>query len=56
MYELRLSTTDAVPGTLDPVFDRNRGDDEVVVYSRPASMGNDAAGPPEGPRDFDYSR
>jgi hypothetical protein len=53
-YELRLSTTDAVPGALDSVLDRNRGDDEVLVYSGPIRWKSDGVGPREGPREFDY--
>ena len=54
IYELRLSTTDAVPGNLDPVLENNRGDDEVVVYQGPVVWATDAPGPLGGPQPFDY--
>ena len=52
--ELRLSTTNAKPGTLSSSMDDNIGGDELVVYSGAIDFRTEGAGAETGPRAFDY--
>jgi hypothetical protein len=52
--ELRLSTTLKTPDDLETTYQNNVGPDETVVLTDVLQMSTEAAGPPEGPRPFDY--
>lgn len=55
LFEVRLSTTSAAPGTLSFTFADNTGNDETIVYSRPITLETDGTGGPAGgPRPFEY--
>lgn len=49
-----LSTTQRPHDQLSNVFAENHGADKTVVFHGPLTLTTQAAGPPEGPREFDY--
>ena len=51
---MKFSTTSKAPGELDATFANNIGEDEVVVYSGPASISTANLGPAGGPKEIDY--